>query len=201
VLAILCLCAGLLAGCAEYKEYQYKHFNISHEQALDAIETVLRNEGYEIDGAPERNWVNDLPETYLDTDWNMRQAGSPVPGNDVRRRAYVKITTMFSDRKRLEYQPLNENDAKALEAKNEEIKKKADTESTRIGIAVRSERRSDIKRPLEADWVYEGPDSLEARTLIFRLEAMFGKGKDETPGPTERSVKLKEDQLRGGSGN
>jgi hypothetical protein len=201
VLAILCLCAGLLAGCAEYKEYQYKHFNISHEQALDAIETVLRNEGYEIDGAPERNWVNDLPETYLDTDWNMRQAGSPVPGNDVRRRAYVKITTMFSDRKRLEYQPLNENYAKALEAKNEEIKKKADTESTRIGIAVRSERRSDIKRPLEADWVYEGPDSLEARTLIFRLEAMFGKGKDETPGPTERSVKLKEDQLRGGSGN
>ena len=201
MLAILLPAAALLGGCAEYKEYLYGDFSASHEQALDAVQTVLMNEGYEINGRPERNWVNDLPETYLETEWNMRQAGSVVPGNDFRRRASIKITTRFSDRKPQEYQPLSESNAEELKEKNEEIRKKAGMETTRVSIAVRGERRSDIKRPLEADWIYEGPDNLEARTLIFRLETIFGKGRESTPGPTDKSVKLKEDQLRGASGN
>src|SRR5690606_28553329 len=105
LLTILCVSAGLLAGCAEYKEYRYRDFTVSREQAYDAVRYVLDTEGYEV-VTYEENWVNDLPESYLETSWNMRQTGNPYPGNDVRRMAYIKITTRYSDRKPVEYQPL-----------------------------------------------------------------------------------------------
>src|SRR5690606_6653623 len=111
-----------------------------------------------------------LPESYLETSWNMRQTGNPYPGNDVRRMAYVKITTRYSDRKPVEYQPLTEEEGEALDKLNEEIKRKAEIETTRISIAVRSERRSDLKRPLESEWIYQGPDGFEVMTLMGRLE-------------------------------
>ncbi len=200
LLAILCVSAGLLAGCAEYKEYRYRDFMVSREQAYDAVRYVLDTEGYEV-VTYEENWVNDLPESYLETTWNMRQTGNPYPGNDVRRKAYVKITTRYSDRKPVEYQPLTEEEGEALDKLNEEIKRKADIETTRISIAVRSERRSDLKRPLESEWIYQGPDGFEVMALMGRLESTLGTASGGMGGPTDRGMKLKEDRLRSASGN
>lgn len=191
----------MLAGCAEYKEYTYKEFSVSREQAYMAMRSILADEGYEVRDV-EENVVNDLPEIYFDTEWNMTQTGSPYAGNDFRRRAYIKITTVYSERKPFEYQPLTEAEAKAWAEKNEkdgkktEAEKKAELEQTRIGVAVRLERRSDIKRPLEADWYYEGPDNYEVAVLMGRFEAAYGTSKTGgTIKPSGKSEKMYRDEL------
>ena len=197
----LALLLALLAGCAEYKEYTYKEFSVSREQAYTAMMSILSDEGYEIRDK-EENYVNDLPEIYVDTEWNMAQTGSPYAGNDFRRRAYIKITTVYSERKPFEYQPLTEAEAKRWaeqqekDGKKTEAEKKADLEQTRIGVAVRLERRSDIKRPLEADWYYEGPDNYEVAVLLGRFEAAYGTSKTGgTVSPSGKSQKMYRDEL------
>ncbi|MCA8916102.1 MAG: hypothetical protein KDB90_11875 [Planctomycetes bacterium] len=197
----LALLLAMLAGCAEYKEYTYKEFSVSREQAYTAMMSILSDEGYEIRDK-EENYVNDLPEIYVDTEWNMAQTGSPYAGNDFRRRAYIKITTVYSERKPFEYQPLTEAEAKRWaeqqekDGKKTEAEKKADLEQTRIGVAVRLERRSDIKRPLEADWYYEGPDNYEVGVLLGRFEAAYGTSKTGgTVSPSGKSQKMYRDEL------
>ena len=197
----LALLLALLAGCAEYKEYTYKEYSVSREQAYQAMLSILDSEGYDVTEV-EENYVNDLPEIYMETDWNMRQTGSVYAGNDYRRRAYVKITTLYSERKPNEYQPLSNEDGKRLRELEETQKKKADLEQTRIGIAVRLERRSDIKLSLEADWYYEGPDNFEVAALMGRFEAAYGEEKHG--GSTEFSSKgiaRKREELEKRSGN
>jgi hypothetical protein len=192
----------LLAGCAEYKEYTYKDFSVSREQAYDTMLSILHNEGYEVVDI-EENYVNELPEIEMKTDWNLRQVGSPYQGNDKRRKAYIKITTVYSERKPFEYQPLNEEQGKEIRKKEGENKakteaeKKAELEQTRIGIAVRLERHSDISRPLEADWYYDGPDNFEAAALMGAFEAAWGKekaGGSITPSPKGEAIR--KDELR-----
>jgi hypothetical protein len=179
---------ALLAGCAEYKEYTYKEYSVSREQAYQSMLYILNEEGYPIAEIDE-NFVNDLPEVYIETDWNLRQTGSVYHGNDQRRKAYIKITTVYSERQPFEYQPLSDDDGERLkdEAEQTELDKKAGLEQTRIGIAVRLERRSDIKRPFEADWYYDGPDNFEAAALMGRFEAAWGERKHG--GSTEPSAK------------
>ena len=196
----------MLAGCAEYKEYTYKDFSVSREQAYDTVVSILHAEGYEVADIDE-NYVNDLPEVDVTTEWNLRQTGSPYQGNDRRRKAYVKITTVYSERKAFEYQPLNEEQGKALNERKEENKakseaeKKAELEQTRIGIAVRLERHSDISRPLEADWYYDGPDNFESAALMGAFEAAWGKEKaGGTIGPSPKGEAIRKDELRRKSG-
>jgi hypothetical protein len=181
----------LLAGCAEYKEYTYKDFSVSREQAYDTVLSILESEGYEVVEV-EENYVNDLPEIEMKTDWN-----------DKRRKAYVKITTVYSERKPFEYQPLNEEQGKELKKKEGESKakteaeKKAELEQTRIGIAVRLERRSDIQRPLESDWYYDGPDNFESAALMGAFEAAWGKEKaGGTIGPSPKGEAIRKDELK-----
>lgn len=186
-LPLIAFCA-LLAGCAEYKEYTYKEFSVSREQAYQSMVTILRDEGYPITEI-EENYVNDLPEVYIETDYNLRQTGAVYKGSNFRRKAYVKITTMYSEREPFEYQPLDDLDGEAMDegrAKYEEDKK-AGLEQTRIGVAVRLERKSDISRPLEADWYYDGPDNYEVAALLGRFEAAWGEAR--RGGSTEPSAK------------
>ena len=190
----------LLTECAEYKEYTYKEYSINHKQAYESAVAILSEEGYQITEV-EENYVNDLPEIYLETDWNQRQVGSPYPGNDMRRRAYIKITTLYSERKPYEYQPLSDEDGERIKEMNEELEKKADLEQTRVGIAVRLERRSDIKRPLEADWYYDGPDNYESAALMGRFEAAYGAQKHGgSTEPSSKSRAMKEEELRRNQG-
>ncbi|MCA8910383.1 MAG: hypothetical protein KDB82_01660 [Planctomycetes bacterium] len=191
----LALLLGLLAGCAEYKEYSYQEFSISREQAYQSAVSILNQEGYTVTNI-EENYVNDLPEVYLETDWNQRQVGSPYPGNDMRRKAYVKITTLYSERKPYEYQPLSEEDGERIREMEGDLKKKSELEQTRIGIAVRLERRSDIKRPLDSDWYYDGPDNYEVAALMGRFEAAYGEHKHGgSTEPSSKGTRMKEDQL------
>jgi hypothetical protein len=169
--------------------------------------SILRDEGYDI-ATTEENFVNELPEVYMDTEWNMIQTGSVYAGNDYRRKAYVKITTVYSERKPFEYQPLSEEEGKEMkekkdkEEKKSEAEKKADLEQTRIGIAVRLERRSDIKRPLEADWYYEGPDNYESAALMGRFEAAWGKDRaGGSIGPSPKGEARKREDLESRTGN
>lgn len=197
----LALLLATLAGCAEYKEYTYKEYSVSREQAYQAMLTILNSEGYDVTEVDE-NFVNELPEIYMETDWNMRQTGSVYAGNDFRRKAYIKITTLYSERKAFEHQPLSEEDGKRMKELEAEQKKKADLEQTRLGIAVRLERRSDIKRPLEADWYYEGPDNFEVASLMGRFEAAYGEEKHGgSTEPSARGMSNKRDELERRTGN
>lgn len=196
---------GLLAGCAEYKEYTYKEFPIAREQAYDAMKALMEEEGY-IFVEQEENFVNGLPEVYLESDWNLRQTGGYMRGTDQRRKAYVKITTVYSERKGREFQPLNEDQGKKLRelegedkkyATSEADRKKAELDQTRIGIAVRLERQDNIDRPLVDDWIYEGPDNLAVAELMGRFEAHFNENKQGGAiGPSPRGEKAKEEELR-----
>lgn len=187
---------ALLAGCAEYKEYTYQEFSISREQAYQSAVAILNDEGYTVTKV-EENYVNDLPEIYLETDWNQRQVGNPYPGNDMRRKAYFKITTLYTERKKYEFQPLSKEDGERIKDRNAELEKKAELEQTRIGVAVRLERRSDIQQPLEADWYYDGPDNYETSALMGRFEAAYGEhkhGGSTEPSPQSRA--WREQELR-----
>lgn len=191
----------MLAGCAEYKEYRYQEFTVSREQAYSSMIDILHKEGYKITETDE-NYVNDLPEVYMETDWNMRQTGGVYHGNDVRRKAYVKITTLYSERKKVEHQPLsNEQGERMLEIEAEN-KKKADLEQTRIGIAVRLERKSDIRRPIASDWQYDGPDNFAVAELMGRFEAAWGEERSGgSTRPSPKSERLKEEELERKYGN
>ncbi|MBZ0136350.1 MAG: hypothetical protein K8I27_08255 [Planctomycetes bacterium] len=188
---------ALLGGCAEYKEYTYKEFSVSREQAYQSMVSILTEEGYPI-AELEENYVNDLPEIYIETEWNLRQTGSPYQGNDMRRKAYVKVTTVYSERKPFEYQPLDDMDGERMNEKKAKVEedKKAGLEQTRIGVAVRLERRSDINRPLEADWYYDGPDNYEAAALMGRFEAAWGEKKHGgSTEPSAKGIKQKREEL------
>lgn len=181
VIAVLAL--ALLGGCAEYKEYTYNEYPMSREQVYEGIRSILTAEGYEIVDSSE-NFVNGMPQTELKTDWNMSQSGGVYKGNDTRRKAFITITTLYTERKKEDFQPLSEEQGrkyrereKEEEENNKDVYKKTQLERTRLGIAVNSEHRDVIDRPLEADWIYDGPDGLTVAQLMGRFEAYFGAQK------------------------
>jgi len=193
---LVALLLGLLSGCGEFKEYTYRDYPMGREQVYDGILNILRDEGYEVADQTE-NVVNDLPELEIETEWNMRDANGIYRGNDRRRRAYVKIITLYSERKPNEYQPLSPNDGKKIREMQEEQRKKADLEHTRLGIAVTLERRDAIDRPLEAEWIYEGPDSQASAQLLGRFEALFGKMRQGGASrPSTKGERLAEERAR-----
>lgn len=192
---------ALLAGCAEYKEYHYKEYTVSREQAFSTMVDLLHKEGYKIEEIDE-NYVNDLPEVYIETGWNLSQTGGVYHGNDQRRKAYVKITTLYSERDPVEHQPLSNEQGKEMRDLEKEEAKKAGLEQTRLGIAVRLERRSDISRPLESDWYYDGPDSYSVMELMGRFEAAWGEERSGgATKPSGKSEKLKQQELERNYGN
>ena len=194
VLALL-----LIAGCAEYKEYKYETYQVSREDAYLAVEAQLARAGYEIVVREES--VNDgLPEIYLETSFNT--SDHIYKGSSVRRKAYVRIITQFSERSPHEFQPLRLEDGKTEEefAKEKKARSKRDAlEYTTIGIAVRLERRSDVARPLESEWLYEGPDNYTRLELHSRLEVAL---RDRQGGiePSARSMKNLKRYLDGQDG-
>lgn len=195
---LLCLCVlalALLGGCAEHKEFQYRDYPMAREEMYDAVLSVLHSEGYDVAEQSE-NVVHGMPETELQTDWNMRNAGDVNPGNDVRRRAYVRITTLYTERDEREFQPLSPEDGKRIKDMKEEERKKADLEQTRLSIAVTRERREGVRGPLDAEWIYEGPDNLSAAQMLGRFEAMFGGKKGGGAKPSNKGERLKEEELR-----
>lgn len=193
LLAVL-VAAVLVQGCAEHKEYQYKDFQVSREIAYDTMVGLLREEGYEI-VEQEENWLNDLPEVKMTTDWNMTQAGGVYKGNDVRRKAYIRIITSVTDRKGPEFQPLNASDAAKHREMTKNLEKRSKLEIQRIGVAVRLERKSDISRPFESDWVYDGPDEQAVFALLSKFEIRVTDATG-TFGPSRKSEKLHEDAMR-----
>lgn len=191
----------LIAGCAEYKEFKYETYQVSREDAYLAVEAQLARAGYEI-VVREESLYEGLPEIYLETSFNTQHADHVYKGNSVRRKAYVRIITRFSDRGPDDFQPLRPEDGKTEEElkKDEEARRKrAATELTTIGIAVRLERRSDVARPLESEWVYEGPDNLTRLELHSRLEVAL---RDRHGGiePSARSMKNLKRYLDGHDG-
>jgi hypothetical protein len=189
------LLAALLIGCVEHKEFYYRDFQISREGAYDAVMNVLYTEGYEVRDLKE-NWVRGLPELHVVTDWNMLQTGNPYPGNDVRRRATVKITTVYSERERIEYQPLTDEHAAEMRRLDEESRKRAEMEHTRISVAVTAERRSNVRQPVRSDWIHEGSDVYEVGAILGRIEAIVGEKRPGGVQPTARSQELYEQGLR-----
>lgn len=194
-IVIPCVVLAMLTGCVTHKDYYYRDFAVPREQAYDAMIHVLQDEGYQVTSL-EENWVNDKPEVYLETDWNLAQTGNPYPGNDVRRRAYIKITTIYTDRKPEEFQPLDDKDGENLDKLKEEQQRKAKLDHTRVSIAVNRENRSDIKRPLDADWISQGSDNFEVMALMGRLEALFVDRSGDALRPSAKGEKLKEEQLK-----
>ncbi|MBX3473254.1 MAG: hypothetical protein KF754_02650 [Planctomycetes bacterium] len=195
-LLALCLATlALLGGCAEHKEYHYRDYPMSREDMYDAMVSVLKAEGYEIK-SQEENFVNGMPRLEIETDWNMRYVGSVYKGNDVRHRAYVRITTLYTERDEREFQPLSPDDGKRIKEQQEEQRKKADMEQTRLGIAVTREHRDAIDRVLEAEWIYDGPDNLTAAQLLGRFEAIFGGKKGGGARPSNKGARLHEEGLR-----
>lgn len=190
-----------LAGCAEYKEYYFKDFQMSREDAYTTVISVLNEQGYEI--AKFEEIAAHEPEIYLESKWNMRQADSVYPGNNVRRRAYVRVITTFTDRRADEFQPLRKADKpmtpeeiKAWEKKETE-RKMGDLEITRIGVAVRREKLNDIRSPadfLEGDWVYQGPDTLATDMILADLELLVGE-KRGAGEPSDRIMELHKKRL------
>jgi hypothetical protein len=191
----LLLSALFMQGCAEYKEYTYRDFQVSREIAYDTMVGLLNEEGYEVVEQSE-NWVNDLPEVQMTTGWNMNQSGGIYKGNDVRRKAYIRVITSVTDRSGPEFQPLNEKDAAKHRKMTEDMKKRAKLEVTRVGVAVRMERRSDISRPFESDWIYEGPDGTSVTALLGKFELRVTDATSEF-GPSKKSEKLHEGEMRG----
>jgi hypothetical protein len=185
---------ALLAGCAEYREYTYRDYQMSREQIHDGLMAVLESEGYTV-VEREENFVNGLPQTELKTDWNMQETGHPYRGNDRRKKAFVTITTRYSERKEEEFQPLTEEEGRKHLEKKAEAEKKAELEHTRVGVAVNTERRDSIDRPLEADWISEGPDALAAAEILGLLQAVFGL-KEGGAEPSRKGLSLKEQEIR-----
>ncbi len=199
VLTIVLPLLGLLAGCAEYKEYQYVEYNMSREEAYDAVTAVLAEEGYVVEEY-EEDMVNDLPAIYLTTGYNMRQAHGVFRGNSVRRKAYVKIVTLYTERDTRTFQPLNKEDGERIKKYNETEKKQAELEHTRIGVAVRLERRNVHDRPLAtSDYTYDGQDGLARAEILGKLEMLFGGTKGDASRPSNKGEKLYEERLRSGN--
>ena len=207
VIAVLCL-AGLLCGCAQHKEYEYRDFQVSRENAYQTVKAMLESEQYDIVEVREEDYNE--PEIYMESSWNLRDVNKQVyRGNSVRRKAYVRIITVVSDRKRVEFQPLERADKpmtkeerEKWQREHEESVKKGNLEMTTIGIAIRRERLSDIKSPadiIDGDWVYEGPDQLEGSSLLGKLEMIFAD-KRGAGNPSDRSLKRERDRIAGSGG-
>lgn len=208
IAAALAISLLFLGGCAESKEYQYRDYQISRENAYHTLKSILAEEGYDVVKIEETDYKE--PEIYLETSWNMRDANKSVyRGNSVRRRAYVRIITRFSDREVVEFQPLERADkpmTKEEKAKwekdNEASRKKGELEVTTIGIAVRRERLSDIKSPadiINGDWTYEGPDELASSVLFGDLEMIIAERKGAGE-PSKRSMDRERNRASGGAG-
>ncbi|MCC6572212.1 MAG: hypothetical protein IT462_00345 [Planctomycetes bacterium] len=205
LLLIAALALLSLAGCAEYKEYVFKDFQVSREEAYNSVVSVLAEQGYEVVKVEEI--AAHEPEVYLESKWNLRQTGSIYPGNNIRRRAYVKVITRFTDRAPEEFQPLAKADKpmtaeerKAWDEK-EEARKKGDLEITRIGVAIRREKLNDIRSPadfMEADWVYQGPDELACDMILGDLDLLMG-AKRGAGDPSERIMEARRRHMAGGS--
>lgn len=194
VFALLALFAlSSLSGCAEYKEYRYMDFQMSREDAFQAVSATLQERGYTLAEIEETNY--DYPEIYFETGWNMRDAVDSVyRGNAVRRKAYVRVITRYAEEDQQSFQPLGdltEEERKKLE--EEAARKKKKLELTTIGIAIRLERLSDVRSPLEAvdgDWNYEGPDNLEVAMIFGDLEVLFMDEKGNAGDPSRRSESI-----------
>jgi hypothetical protein len=207
VIAVLAL-AALLCGCAEHKEYEYREFQVSRENAYQTVKGMLEHEQYDVVEVTNEDY--DEPEIYMETSWNLRQVNNEVyRGNAVRRRAYVRIITRISDREPIEFQPLERADKPMTKEEkekwakdHEDSVKKGALEITSIGIAVRRERLSDIKSPadiINGDWVYEGPDQLEGAELFGKLEMILAT-KNGAGNPSERSMKRERERMAGSGG-
>jgi hypothetical protein len=194
-LSALVLALLVLGGCAEHKEFQYRDYPMAREEMYDAIVSVLQAEGYEIEDQSE-NFVNGLPQLELSTGWNLRYTGGVSKGNDVRHRAYVRITTLYTEREEKEFQPLSAEEGRRWLEMKEEQRKKAEMEQTRLSIAVNREHREAVARPLEAEWIYDGPDGLAAAQLLGRFEALFGSKLGGGTKPSSKGERLKEQELR-----
>jgi len=193
-------CAGLLVlallgGCAEHKEFQYRDYPMAREEMYDAVISVLAAEGYEVADQSE-NVINGLPEMEIETAWNLRYTGNVYKGNELRHRAYVRITTLYTERDEREFQPLSPSDGKRITEMKEEERKKAELEQTRLSIAVTREHREAVTGPLQAEWTYDGPDALSAAQLLGRFEALFGTRGGGGTKPSNKGQRLKEEELR-----
>lgn len=207
VIAVLCL-AALVCGCAQHKEYEYRDFQVSRENAYQTVKNMLASEQYDVVEVRDEDYKE--PEIYMETGWNLRDVNKQVyRGNAIRRKAYVRIITRITDRKPIEFQPLERADKPMTKEEREkwekehaESKKKGELEITTIGIAIRRERLSDIKSPadiIDGDWVYEGPDELEGSMLFGKLEMIFAD-KRGAGNPSERSMKRERDRIAGSGG-
>lgn len=207
VIAVLAL-AALLCGCAEHKEYEYREFQVSRENAYHTVKGMLAEQQYDVVEVRDEDYRE--PEIYMETNWNLRQVTPSVyRGNAVRRKAYVRIITRITDRKPREFQPLEKADKPMTKEEKEKWEKdhadsvkKGDLEFTTIGIAIRRERLSDIKSPADivnGDWVYEGPDQLEGAELFGKLEMILAD-KNGAGNPSERSMKRERERLAGSGG-
>lgn len=207
VIAVLCL-AALVCGCAQHKEYEYRDFQVSRENAYQTVKNMLASEQYDVVEVRDEDYKE--PEIYMETSWNLRDVNKQVyRGNAIRRKAYVRIITRITDRKPIEFQPLERADKPMTKEEREkwekehaESKKKGELEITTIGIAIRRERLSDIKSPadiIDGDWVYEGPDELEGSMLFGKLEMIFAD-KRGAGNPSERSMKRERDRIAGSGG-
>jgi hypothetical protein len=90
---------------------------------------------------------------------------------------------------------LTEEEGRKHLEKKAEAEKKAELEHTRVGVAVNTERRDSIDRPLEADWISEGPDALAAAEILGLLQAVFGL-KEGGAEPSRKGMSLKEQEIR-----
>jgi hypothetical protein len=207
VFAVLAL-AALLCGCAEHKEYEYREFQVSRENAFHTVKGMLEAEQYNIVEITEEDYKE--PEIYMESDWNLRQVNKEIyRGNAVRRKAYVRIITRITDRKPTEFQSLERADKPMTKEEKEkwakdhaDSVKKGELEITTIGIAIRRERLSDIKSPadiINGDWVYEGPDELEGSELFGKLEMILAT-KNGAGSPSERSMKRERERIAGSGG-
>ncbi len=207
VIAVLCL-AALLCGCAEHKEYEYREFQVSRENAFNTVKGMLESQQYDVVEIRDEDYKE--PEIYMETNWNMRQVNNEIyRGNAVRRKAYVRIITRITDRKPIDFQPLERADKPATKEEkekwakeHEDSVKKGELEFTTIGIAIRRERLSDIKSPadiIDGDWVYEGPDQLEGAELFGKLEMILAS-RNGAGNPSERSMKRERERIAGSGG-
>jgi MoaA/NifB/PqqE/SkfB family radical SAM enzyme len=137
VIAVLAL-AALLCGCAEHKEYEYREFQVSRENAYHTVKGMLAEQQYDVVEVRDEDYRE--PEIYMETNWNLRQVTPSVyRGNAVRRKAYVRIITRITDRKPREFQPLEKAD-KPMTKEEKEKWEKDHADSVKKGAGNPSER-------------------------------------------------------------
>ena len=187
----------LTIGCAPYREYYGIDVQASQTDTYSAVMNALTREGFEVVEEEELEYYGQ-PEIYLETAWNQRD--HVIRGNSVRRQAYVRIITLYREEQaKPEFQPLPEDatdetpeDRKAREA--EEARKRASLEHHRVLVAVRLEQLSDIRRPIESDWRYVGPDTQMTQEILARLEMIFQEGRGAGE-PSRKSIEIRKKMM------